>query len=187
MPLHGPIGVVDDLSVLRPGQPADVVRIIQTVEEVKNELLAVSAADEVHLGTLQLDERRIEAHEDSAEGQLHFRIGRTDLTGQDFGVGVAGRAEEAQSDESWPAALDLFNDRVVGRVGVGLVEHHAFMARALQHGRERHDADRGKPHHSDMSVFSPGLGRKGVKLRVTDVNQEDEHYGCRISFRQTFA
>jgi hypothetical protein len=33
-----------------------------------------------------------------------------------------------------------------------------------------------------MSVFSPGLGRKGVKLRVTDVYQEDEHYGCRISF-----
>jgi hypothetical protein len=32
-----------------------------------------------------------------------------------------------------------------------------------------------------MSVFSPGLGWKGVKLRIANVDQEDEHDVCSMS------
>src|SRR4029077_20580464 len=55
MALHWPAGVLHDLAVLRPGQSSDMGRIVEPFEEIEEQLLAISLADEIHFRTLQFD------------------------------------------------------------------------------------------------------------------------------------
>ena len=81
--------------------------IVETRQQVEQQLLAVAAADEVHFGTLPLDERGIEGGEDAAEGQLHLRVRRANLAGEHLRVRIAGRTEETQADQDRLAPPDL--------------------------------------------------------------------------------
>ena len=56
------VRVVPELAVrLLPGHARDRAGIVEALEEIEDELLAVAAADEVDLGALELDELGVEA------------------------------------------------------------------------------------------------------------------------------
>ena len=140
------------------------------LQQVKNELFAVPATNEVHLRALQLDQRGVETGKHASKRQLHLAVGGTDLAGEDFGVRITGRTQKTQAHESRLPPLDLLDNDPIGRFGIGLVKHHALVARAFQYRRERHNADGRKPHHANLSIPGASPGWKGVKLRVSDVD-----------------
>ena len=95
--------------------------------------------------------------------------------------GITGGAEETEPYQRRLFPLDLRSDDRVGRFGIGLIEHHALVAGALEHRRERHDPDRRKPHDADVAVFGPGFGGDSVELWVANVDQENQHTHLRWS------
>ena len=95
----------------------------------------------------------VERREDAAERQLDVGIGRANLTGEHLGVGIARRREKAHADEVRLLPPHLVDDHFVGRVGVGLIEHRDLVAGALEHRRERHDADGREAHDLQASVL----------------------------------
>ncbi|MCG3775031.1 MAG: hypothetical protein JW395_1859 [Nitrospira sp.] len=52
MALHGTARVLDDMAVLGPGQPSDIGWVIDPLKEIKEQLFAVSLADEINFRTL---------------------------------------------------------------------------------------------------------------------------------------
>src|SRR5206468_11917570 len=96
--LQSPARVLSHLAVFGPGDAGDVSHVIETLHEVENQLLPIPTADEVHLGALQLDQRRIQAGEHAAERQPHPGIGGANLPSEDLCIRVAGGAEKAQPD-----------------------------------------------------------------------------------------
>ena len=126
-------------------------------------------------GHCSLDERRVQRREDAAERELDVGIGRAQLPRQDLGVGIARRRQEAHADEVRLLPPHLVDDHVVGRVGVGLVEHRDFVPGALEHRGEGHDADRRKAHDLQPAVRGRFLPRDGVELRIADVDEEGSH------------
>ena len=171
-----PVRVVAERAVLLlPGHAGDRVGIVQALEQIDDELLAVAAADEVDFRALRLDERRVQRREDAAERELDVGIGGAQLPGEDLGVGIARRRQEAHADEVRLLPPHLVDDDVVGRLGVGLIEHRDLVAGALEHRGERHDADRRKAHDLQPAVRCPRLPRDGVELRVANVDQECSH------------
>ncbi len=83
--------------------------------------------------------------------------------------------KKAQPDQRGLLLANLLDDDLVGRFGIGLVEHHALVAGALEHRRERHDADRRKPHDADIAVGGARRCRQRIELWIADVDQEDTH------------
>src|SRR5204863_5720170 len=81
--LQHAVRVVLDLAVLLPGHAGHGRRILEPLEEVQEQLLAVAAADEIDLGHLHLDELGVERREDAAERDLDLGIGRPELPGED--------------------------------------------------------------------------------------------------------
>src|SRR5207244_11671560 len=45
--LHQAVRVVHDVAVLRPGQPSDVLRIVQMLHQIENELFTITSADKI--------------------------------------------------------------------------------------------------------------------------------------------
>src|SRR5207244_8394024 len=100
--------------------------IIEVVDEIEDELFAITAANEIHFRALLLYQGSIKAGEDAAESEFDLGVCRADFAGKNLGVRITSRAEETEADEGRLAALDFFDYEFVGRVGIGLVEHHAF-------------------------------------------------------------
>ena len=175
MALHRPAGVLHDLAVLGPGQPSDIGWVIDTFEEIEEQLLAISFADEIHFRTLQFDKRGIQTRKDASKGQFDLRVGGANLTGQDLRVGIAGGTEETEADQDRLLPVDFIKDHLVRRVGVRLIKHHALVACLLEHRREGHDADGRKAHDPDTTVFCACFSREGVELWVTNVDQKYPH------------
>jgi hypothetical protein len=173
---QGPVVVVAEPAFrVAPGDAQDAGGIVERREQVEDELLAIPAAHEVHLGTLELDQLRVQAGEDAAKGDPDPRVRRADLARQDLRVRVAGGGEEAQPDQVRLEARDLAQDDVVGRPRVGLIEHQALVPGPLQHRRQGHDADGREAHDLDAPVPPPPLGWDGVELRIADVDEDDLH------------
>ena len=131
--LHRSVGVGDHMTILRPGESRDVGQIVHTLDEIKDELLPVPAADKVYFRALVLDQLSIEADKHPSERQLHLCIGGADLASEDLRVRVAGCAEETQADEGGLPPIDFLNDDLIGCLRIRLVEHHTLVACALQH------------------------------------------------------
>ncbi len=174
--LHGAVGVVNHPAVLHPGQAADRLGIVQIRQQIEEELFAVAPTDKIHFRALQLDQGRVQTGEHPAEGELDVLIAGPNLPRQNLGIGIAGRAEKAQSDEIRLFPVDLFDDDVVRRIGIGLIEHDAVMPGLLHDGREGHDADGRKAHDANVAVFCSCLSRKRVELGVANVDEEHPHY-----------
>src|SRR5688500_5275756 len=113
MSFHSPVGIVDHLTILRPGHSIDTLRIINAIEQIQQQLLAVAPADKVHFRTLQLDEPSVEAGEASAKGQFHMIIRRAYLSCENLRVGVASGTEKAQSNQRRFPFFDLLNNIIV--------------------------------------------------------------------------
>ncbi len=158
-----------------PGQAQHRPRIIQVVEQVEDQLLALAAADEIHLRALTLDLERVEGYEHAAECDPDLGVGSTDLPHQDLGVRVAGRRQEAQPDQIGLPARDLVENDLIGRLWVRLVEHQALVAGPLEDRRQRHDADRRKADDLRHPPLRTPRRRVGKELRVAYVNQQDSH------------
>ena len=161
--------------LLLPGHAGHRIGVVQALEQIDDQLFTISAADEVDLFALRLDELRVERREDTAERKLDVGIGGSQLTSEHLGVGVACGRQKANAHEIWLLAAHLFEDDVVGRFGVSLVEHRDLVAGAFEHRREGHDADGGKPHHLNTAVRGPLLAPDRVELRVANVDQEGSH------------
>ena len=54
VPLEHPVGVVRDLVVLHPGDARHRRRVVDALDEIEDELLAVTAADEIDFAALSL-------------------------------------------------------------------------------------------------------------------------------------
>ena len=168
-----PVRVVAERAVLLlPGDAGHRVGIVQVLEQVDDELLAVAAAHEVDFRALRLDQRRVQRREHPAERQLDGGIGRAQLPREDLGVGIARGRQEAHADEIRLLPPHLVDDDGVGRVGIGLIEHRDLVAGALEHRGEGHDADRWKSHDLPPAVRGPRLPWDGVELRIANVDQE---------------
>ena len=50
--IERPVRIVNQLTVLGPGDSGDVGGVVQSLQEVENQLLAVAAAHEIYFGTL---------------------------------------------------------------------------------------------------------------------------------------
>src|SRR5207248_3804077 len=59
--LHRSVGIVDHMTILRPCESRDVGHIVHSLDEIKDELLPVPAADKVYFRALELDQLSIEA------------------------------------------------------------------------------------------------------------------------------
>ena len=138
-------------------------------------MLAVAATDEIHLRALQLDQCGIQLAKTPPKASLHLQVGGANLAGQDLRVGIAGGAEETEADQGRLLPADLLDDDLVRRVRVRLIEHHALVAGAFEHRRERHDADGRKAHDPDVAVLSPRFRRKRVELWVANVDEKHTH------------
>ena len=170
------IGIHADRPVLLlPGQPADGVRVVETLQQVEDQLLPVAATDKIDFGALGLDPLGIQRDKDTTHRDLDVGIDRANLAREDLGVGVAGRGEEAQPHQVRPLLPELIEDHLVGRFGIGLIEHHALVPSTFQDGRQRHDPDRGKADDLRHTARGSFLCRERVELRVTDVDQKDAH------------
>ena len=145
------------------------------LEQVDDELLAVTAAHEVDFLALRLDQRRVQCREHPAERQLDLGIGRAQLPREDLGVGIARGRQEAHADEVRLLPPQLVDDDGVGRVGIGLIEHRDLVAGALEHRGEGHDADRRESHDLQAAVRRPRLPWDGVELWIPNVDQECSH------------
>ena len=86
-------------TVFGPANPDNLLRVVQAIDEIENQLLSITAAHEVHLRALMLDQLRIEGGEYASERQLYILVGGAYLTGEHLRVRVAGGAEKAQADE----------------------------------------------------------------------------------------
>ncbi len=171
-----PVRVVAEGAVLLlPGDASHRVGIVQVLEQVDDELLAVAPAHEVDFLALRLDQWRVQRREHPAERQLDVGIGRAQLPRQDLGVGIARGRQEAHADEVRLLPPQLVDDDRVRRVGIGLIEHRDLVAGALEHRGEGHDADRWKSHDLQAAVRRPRLPWDGVKLRIANVDQEGSH------------
>src|SRR5579862_803023 len=170
-----PVGIAHHRAVLGPGHALHALGIAQVGDEVEQELLPVPPADEVYLWALLLDPFGVERGKHTTERQPDVRIGGANLASEDLRIGVARGAQKAQADEAGLLVPDLFDDDVVGRFWVGLVEHHTLVPGAFEHRGEAHDADRRKAHDADAAVLRPARCRQCVELRVADVNQEYPH------------
>ena len=78
-----------------------------------------------------------------------------------------------KADESRLLPFDLFDDDLVRRLRIGLIEHHTFVAGVLEHGGKRHDADGRESHHSNIAVLGASFCREGIELWIADVDQKD--------------
>ena len=108
-----PVRVVAERAVLLlPGDARHRVGIVQALEQVEDELLAVAPADEVDFLALRLDERRVQRREDAAERQLDVGIGGADLAREDLGVGIARGRQKAHADEVRLLPPHLLDDDV---------------------------------------------------------------------------
>ena len=171
--LHGAVRVGDDFAVLLPGEAQDRCGVLHVFQKVQDQLLAVSPADEVDLGTLELHPVGVERGENAPESHLDAGGGGADLPCKDFSVRVAGSAQKTQTDQIGLPFEDLFDDDGVGGLGVGLVEHDAFVALHFEHGGEGHDAQGRKTHDLEIAVGGAGTLLDGVELGVADVDQND--------------
>ena len=63
----------------------------------------------------------------------------------------------------------------MGKIRLTLACWDYDRTRALQDGREGHNADGREPHHPHATMLGMRLGRKGIKLGVTHMDQADEH------------
>lgn len=68
-----------------------------------------------------------------------------------------------------------FGGHIVGGLGIGLVEHDAFVTGALEHCRQRHDSDRRESHYPNVAVFGSLCRGHGVELWIANVNEENQH------------
>ena len=100
--LGDPVGVVLELAVLLPGDARDGLGVIEPLEQVKDELFAVAATDEVNLWNLKLDELCVQRRKDSAEGDLDVGISGPDLRepeswrkGSSWSTGSSSRRDAA--------------------------------------------------------------------------------------------
>ncbi|ALA57134.1 hypothetical protein NITMOv2_0698 [Nitrospira moscoviensis] len=171
--LHGTTRILHDRPVFHPSQAGNVLRILKPIQQVEQQLFAVPATDEIDLGTLQLDQRGVEARKDPAERKLDRPVLGADLTGQDLGVGIARRAEKAEPDQVRLLAIDTLDNDVVRRLWIRLIEHDTLVSRLFHDGGQGHDADGRKTHDADIAVFGAGLGGKRVELGVTDVDEKN--------------
>ena len=71
---------------------------------------------------------------------------------------------------------NLFDDELVGRFRIGLVEHDALVPGAFEHRGQRHDADGREAHDANVTVRRPGRRRQRVELWVTDMDEKDEQW-----------
>ena len=171
-----PVRVVAERAVLfLPRDASHRVGIVQALEQIDDELLAVAPAHEVDFRALRLDQWRVQRREHAAERQLDVGIGRTQLPREDLGVGIARGRQKAHADEVRLLPPQLVDDDGVGGVGIGLIEHRDLVAGALEHRGEGHDADRRKSHDLQTAVRRPSAPWDGVKLRIANVDQEDSH------------
>ena len=122
-----------------------------------------------------LDPDCIERRENTTEGDLDLSVGSPDLAGEDFRVGIARARKKAEPYQIRLQALDLVDDDVVRRLWVRLIEHHAFVALALEHCGERHDPDRREADDLDVTSLRAFLSGEGVELGIANVNQNDAH------------
>src|SRR5208337_1776035 len=125
------------LAVACPGESRDRDRIVELFQEVENELLAVAAADKIHLRALLFHQGRVQGREYAAEGESDFGIDRANLTGENLGVGITGRAEKTQPHQLGLPLADLIYYDFVRGLGIGLIEQHAFMSGSLEHRGQR--------------------------------------------------
>ena len=75
---------------------------------------------------------------------------------------------------------------LVGRFGIGLVEHHALVTGAFEHRGKRHDADRRESHDADVAVGGARGRRQRVELWIADVDEKYEQWsslGCAAGSR----
>ena len=169
------VWVADDLAVFFPGQARHAAGIVQPLEQIEQQLLAVAAADKVDFGTLAFDALGVQGGEHAAEGEAHAGVRGADLARQNFGVRITRRAQETQADEIGALLANLFDDRLVGCFGIGLVEHDAFVTGAFDDGGEGHNADRRKTHDTYIAIGGALGGWQGIKLRIADMDQENAH------------
>jgi hypothetical protein len=155
--------------------PATSAGSSKPFEQVEEQLLAVSLADEIHFRTLQFDQCSVQTCKDASEGQLDLRVGGTNLTGQHLRVGIAGGTEKTEADQGRLLSIDFLDDHLVRRVGVRLIEHHTLVAGLFQYRREGHDADGRKAHDPDTAVFRACFRRECVELWVTNVDEKYPH------------
>jgi len=124
-----------------PGQTGDVLGVIEILEQVQDQLLTISPADEIDLGALLLDSIGVERGKDSPESQGDFGKFAAKKACQDLGIGIGSGGQEAQPYEVGLDSADLLDDMLIRRIGVRLVEHGALVPIPLEHCRQRHDAD----------------------------------------------
>jgi hypothetical protein len=149
--------------------------VLRGREQIEEQLLAVSPADEIHFRTLQFDKRGIQTCKDASESQFDLRVRGANLTGQDLRIGITGGTKETEADQGRLLPVDFLNDHLVRRVGVRLIEHHTLVAGLFEYRREGHDADGRKAHDPDTAVFCACFSRKSVELWVANVDQEYAH------------
>ena len=148
-------------------------------------MLPVPAADKVHLGALELDQRCVQARKHSPKGQLDRGIRRANLAGQDLRIGITGGAEKAQADQLWLLSSNLFDDYFVRSLWIRLVEHETLVPSAFDYGRKGHDANGREAHHTYVAVPGACLGWKGVKLGIANMDEKDSHRYSRSGFSKT--
>ena len=153
------IRVVNGAAIFFPSETRDVVRIIQSFEQIEDQLFAVAAAHEIHLWTLLLDEFGVQRGKHAAKGQADTGIGGANLTGEDLGVRVTRRAQKTQPDQVGLLSANLVNNDLIRCLRIGLVKHHALVPGAFDHRGERHDPDRRETHHPYIAVLGAGRRR----------------------------
>ena len=150
---------MNDAAILFPSETRDFVRIIQSFEQIEDQLFAVAAAHEIHLWTLKLDEFGVQRGKHAAKGQANTGIGGANLTGKDLGVWVTRRAQKTQADQVGLLSANLVNNDFIRGLRIGLIEHHALVPGAFNHRGKRHDPDRRETHDPYIAVLCSGRRR----------------------------
>jgi hypothetical protein len=158
-----------------PGDTGHRRRIVESLQQIENQLFAVAAANEINLRHLELEQLSVQCGEYAAKSNFNVRIGGANLTGENLGIGVARGGKKAQANEVGLFATNVLQYNFIGRLRVGLIEHEALVAGALEHRGKRHDADGWKSHHLDAAVFCAHLRGNCVELGIADMHQEYFH------------
>src|SRR6185436_5724396 len=124
IPLHQPVRIVDELAVLGPSDAGNPRRVVEMLDEIEDELLAVAPADEVDFRALKLHELRVQRREDSPERQPHGFVASPDLTRENLGVRITRGRQKAQTDEIRPLSFDLADDNFIRRLRICLIEQN---------------------------------------------------------------
>ena len=125
--------VLNDLAPGSPDQAADLPRVVQVLQEVGEEFLALALADAVRVGAMREYLLCVHGREHAAEDDRCVRGRLLQQVSHAAGGGVGGRRKERKRNHVRPLLADCLGDVLRLHLGVAGVEHPDLVA-VLAHG-----------------------------------------------------